>query len=94
MASCYVESCDVASCYVVSCYVASCVVASCVVASCDVASCYVASCKGTELSSYFIAVNNFFCNMCKVTVQRKLTWVKSGINIQLMVSLCSDGHFF
>jgi hypothetical protein len=30
----------------------------------------------------------------KGTVQRKLTWFKSGINRQLMVSSCSDGHFF
>jgi hypothetical protein len=29
----------------------------------------------------------------KGTVQQKLTWVKSGINRQLMVSSCSDGHF-
>jgi hypothetical protein len=28
------------------------------------------------------------------TVQRKLTWVKSGINRQLMTCHCSDGYFF
>jgi hypothetical protein len=30
----------------------------------------------------------------KGTVQRKLTWVKSGINRQLMTCYCSDGYFF
>jgi hypothetical protein len=30
----------------------------------------------------------------KGTVQQKLTWVKSGINQQLMICHCSDGHFF
>jgi hypothetical protein len=29
----------------------------------------------------------------KGTVQRKQTWVKRGINRQLMVSSCSNGHF-
>jgi hypothetical protein len=30
----------------------------------------------------------------KGTVQPKLTWVKSGINLKLMFSSFSDGHFF
>jgi hypothetical protein len=30
----------------------------------------------------------------KGTVQQKLTWVKSGINRQLMTCHYSDGYFF
>jgi hypothetical protein len=39
----------------------------------------------------FILIQNF---QLKGTVQRKLTWVKIGINQQLMTRHCSDGYFF
>jgi hypothetical protein len=51
------------------------------------------------LSYNFLLSNIFFasfsvCFRIKGTVQQKLTWVKSGINRQLIVSSCSDKYFF
>jgi hypothetical protein len=40
------------------------------------------------------AQTTFLCPSVKVIVQRKLTWVKSGVNRQVMLQYWGAGHYF